>query len=212
MPKGKPKDLSSLPRCEVCGKECGNAGSCVMHYRRHHLRIGCLDIPRERFVELYNDMGLSISEVGRTLGISHGTAQNFIKRYSLNRSVSEGVQRAIGRGKTIGSSPEQIERKRQERWAKHGRPNTYEVIKLKADHPRKPASGVIGKHILIWEEANGRPLPDGHVIHHLNGIKYDNRPENLEAMPKAHHHFNLLNQSLQHRIRVLEEKLQLLEA
>ena len=44
-----------------------------------------------------------------------------------------------------------------------------------------------GEHIVVWEEHNG-PLPDDWVVHHLNGIKDDNRIENLAGMPRLQHH------------------------
>ncbi len=45
----------------------------------------------------------------------------------------------------------------------------------------------ISEHKLIWEKSHGRSLPHGWMIHHLNGIKYDNRPENLLAMSRGEH-------------------------
>ena len=42
------------------------------------------------------------------------------------------------------------------------------------------------EHRYVWEQANG-PIPDKWVVHHLNGIKDDNRLENLVAMPRSHH-------------------------
>lgn len=41
-------------------------------------------------------------------------------------------------------------------------------------------------HRLICEAAHG-PIPDGWLVHHLNGNKTDNRPENLEATPDRDH-------------------------
>ena len=35
------------------------------------------------------------------------------------------------------------------------------------------------EHILIVENAIGRKLKSSEVIHHINGIRHDNRPENL---------------------------------
>lgn len=40
---------------------------------------------------------------------------------------------------------------------------------------------------LVWEEAHGRPVRKGHVIHHRNEDPLDNRAENLEEMTHAAH-------------------------
>lgn len=45
------------------------------------------------------------------------------------------------------------------------------------DHPRGPN---VFEHILVMEDALGRYLYPGETIHHLNGIRDDNRLENLE--------------------------------
>ena len=45
----------------------------------------------------------------------------------------------------------------------------------------------IAEHRAVWEEANG-PIPDGYVIHHVNGDKRDNRIENLEMLTMNEHH------------------------
>ena len=42
------------------------------------------------------------------------------------------------------------------------------------------------EHVLVWESVNG-PIPPGYQIHHRNGVKLDNRIENLELVtPTAH--------------------------
>jgi len=43
------------------------------------------------------------------------------------------------------------------------------------------------EHVLVWQEVNGKTLPDGWIIHHLNGIRDDNRIVNLVAMPDSKH-------------------------
>lgn len=54
-------------------------------------------------------------------------------------------------------------------------------------HPRADKCGMVFEHIVIWEAANKTLLPSGFVIHHINGIKDDNRLENLCAMTSAAH-------------------------
>ena len=69
-------------------------------------------------------------------------------------------------------------------------------------HPRANKQGYVREHILIWEEVHNKSLPDGWVVHHLNGIKSDNRPSNLIALPSKKHRYWI--PKLQKRIRELE--------
>lgn len=48
------------------------------------------------------------------------------------------------------------------------------------DDPRANCGRYMKEHILIMEGVLGRQLLPGENVHHKNGIKTDNRPENLE--------------------------------
>lgn len=61
------------------------------------------------------------------------------------------------------------------------------------------------EHRYIWEQANG-VMPKGWVIHHLNGIKTDNRLENLLAVPREKHGQKVLFSMLVERIKTLEKE------
>lgn len=53
------------------------------------------------------------------------------------------------------------------------------------EHPRAATAGYVFEHILVMEEMLGRPLLPDENIHHRNGVRDDNRPENLELWVKA---------------------------
>ena len=42
-------------------------------------------------------------------------------------------------------------------------------------------------HRLIWEDHYNKPVPKGYVIHHMNGIKTDNRIQNLQCVKHSLH-------------------------
>lgn len=61
--------------------------------------------------------------------------------------------------------------------------NGYVMIYRK-NHPNSYSRGRIAEHIWIMSEHLGRPLREKENVHHKNGIRDDNRIENLELWSK----------------------------
>lgn len=55
------------------------------------------------------------------------------------------------------------------------------------EHPRAMAMGYVAQHILVFERETGIRIPPNCVVHHLNGIRDDNRIENLCMMERGAH-------------------------
>ena len=62
----------------------------------------------------------------------------------------------------------------------------------------------VGEHILVWAVHHDRVPPDDCDVHHIDGDRTNNSPDNLELRPMGHHF--RVTAELHARIRELEEE------
>lgn len=63
----------------------------------------------------------------------------------------------------------------------------YVAVAVPEGHHLRQAHGYAYEHDLIAEESLGRRLAPDEVVHHRNGDRSDNRPENLEVTTRSEH-------------------------
>nr|DAP58086.1 MAG TPA: homing endonuclease [Caudoviricetes sp.] len=127
----------------------------------------------EKVKNLY-ESGMTQVEVAGILGVSQKVVFKFMKRNNIPARKSakrdqNGAKNSYWRG---GKTRDEF---------------GYIMVQCK-EHPRaSKCGGYVPEHILVAEKKIGRYLTENEVVHHINGVKWDNRPENLAVMTKSEH-------------------------
>lgn len=90
------------------------------------------------------------------------------------------------------------------RGSRHATVDGY--IMVKSDHPNVQGHGWILEHRLVMAQSLGRPLTENETVHHRNGVRDDNRIENLELrLVGDHPSGTIIEDSVEHAIGLLSQ-------
>jgi hypothetical protein len=123
--------------------------------------------------KLHWEHNYSLRDIAKLLDRSWWWIMNFKRKYSLK--VKGRVQSM--NDKYDGHGP-------MWRGGRFKEKQGYVLVKNRK-HPCCNSSGYVREHRLVMEKHIGRFLKRDEIVHHLNGIKDDNRIENLQLL-KSH--------------------------
>lgn len=83
-------------------------------------------------------------------------------------------------------------------------PAGYTILSKHKNHPNATKRGTIPEHVLVMSNYINRPLIKGETVHHLNGIKNDNRIENLELWSKEHGSGQRVSDKIRYALEIIE--------
>jgi len=137
----------------------------------------------EEICELY-DSGWSMKRLGEHFGIDPSNVYRVLKQWKGNlRNHSEAMLTAIDKGIFI---PKYGSDSYMWKGGKKKHTEGYLMI-LNRKHRKADCQGYVFEHILVAEKMLGRDLELFECVHHINKIRNDNRPENLQVMTTTEH-------------------------
>lgn len=127
-------------------------------------------IPKNDLIELYHIRGLSQRQVADELDVSRDTVRYWMKKHRINsRNKSEALRQwFLHQPVPFRTNPEG-----HEVW--HDQTGQHEWDKTAHVLHHRLLAVAMGEDVV------------GKVVHHKNGIPWDNRPSNLEVMDAGEH-------------------------
>lgn len=159
-------------RCD-CGVEKEVLGSALKSRTKS---CGCSRSETKTIDRVGESWG-KLTVISKDPNTKYGATLKWICKCECGKEVSLSKS-SIGRTKSCGCS------RRESGISRRINKEGYVILGGIYDHPNAYKSS-IAEHRYVMSQMIGRPLLDNENVHHKNGVRDDNRPENLELWVKA---------------------------
>lgn len=126
----------------------------------------------------------TLRQIAGEIGASVGAVGYYVGKIapypgSKSEAVRAGLAKRFPNGRSGADSSN---------W-RGGRPQKNEggYVRVYAPNHPRASGGRVFQHILVAEQTLGRAIGRDEVVHHINHVKDDNRPENLAVMTNGEH-------------------------
>ena len=176
-----------------------------------------IKISKEELEDLYLNQKLTTAEIGKLHGRGREAIRQRLIKFGIERrSPKECHEGYKPTAETLRKQSEGLQREKHPLWGKHHSKKTKKKMReshigqfkgenhpnwrggqfidvqgyvhvLVPEHPQADSKGYIRRSHLVAEEMLGRYLYSDEVTHHKNGIRDDDRPENIEVLTRGEH-------------------------
>lgn len=168
--------------------------------KRQHISIQPrrkFKLPQDKLEEFYLNQNMSLNKIGKLFKVSHTLVAHRLQDMGIPiKNRNENAPKGKNHYKWKGG--------------KH-KSNGYIFIRIFPDDPFYPMVAstwsYLPEHRYIMAKYLNRCLNSNEIIHHLNGVRDDNRIPNLGIVTRSNHSHHTLQKLLQKRIRELEAEV-----
>lgn len=148
--------------------------------RRKIHNLGYIHIDKKKLEDLCINRNLSAGKCAKILNISRRTVTRRLTEFNV---------------------PKKAPSHRKDRKQK----SSGYILISKPSHPNASKKGYVLEHVFVMSERLGRPLTKKETVHHKNGIRNDNEPENLELWVSNHPGGQRVKDKIEWAIEFLKE-------